>query len=127
MPRPTTRLRAISGNPPIAFAPLTEKHILDGKDKLARAGLGDWKLRHWNYLASIALLAMATSIEALIEKSIDRIRETCEMMGSEEKFQRTLAELEIHLKEEVAAGETSETRLTFDGLCFLHQVFSQLR
>jgi hypothetical protein len=69
---------------------------------------------------------MVTSIDAF-EKSIDRIRETCEMMGAEEKFNRMLAELEIYLEEEIAAGETSETRLTFDGLCFLHRVFSRLR
>ena len=68
---------------------------------------------------------MATPIDVL-EKSIDRIRETCEMMGAGDKFDRTLVELEIYLEEEVAAGETSETRLTFDGLCFLHRVFSQL-
>lgn len=48
------------------------------------------------------------------------------MMGAAEKFERALPKLETYLEGEVAAGETSETRLTFDGLCFLKQAFSRL-
>lgn len=61
----------------------------------------------------------------ILEKPIERIRETCEMMGAVDKFDRTLPELESYLEAEVAAGETRETRLTFDGLCFLRQAFSR--
>jgi len=74
----------------------------------------------------MGLVAMAIRIDVL-EKSIDRIRETCEMMGSGDKFQGALAELEVYLEHEVAAGEIREARLTFDGLCFLHRTFGQLR
>ncbi len=47
------------------------------------------------------------------------------MIGAGEKFERILPELETYLEGEVARGETSETRLTYDGLCFLKQAFSQ--
>ena len=43
--------------------------------------------------------------------------------GATEKFDRALLDLETCLEGEVAAGETSETRLTYDGLCFLEEVF----
>ena len=43
------------------------------------------------------------------------------MMGLGEKFDRALPELETYLESEVAAGETSETKLTYDGLVFLKQ------
>jgi len=68
---------------------------------------------------------MATRV-SILERPISRIRETCELMGATEKFDRALPELETHLEGEVAAGETSETRLTFEGLCFLKQAFSRL-
>jgi hypothetical protein len=68
---------------------------------------------------------MATTI-AILEKPISRMRETCELAGAVDKFERTLADLETYLEKEVAAGETSETRLTFDGLCFLRKAFSRL-
>jgi hypothetical protein len=55
----------------------------------------------------------------ILEKPIGRIRETCVMMGIEEKFNRALPDLETFLEAAVADGETSETRLTYDGLCFL--------
>jgi hypothetical protein len=61
---------------------------------------------------------MAYEINVL-DKPIERIRETCVMMGIEEKFDQTLPDLETFLESEVADGETSETRLTYDGLCFL--------
>jgi hypothetical protein len=55
----------------------------------------------------------------VLEKPIERIKETCVMMGIEEKFNRALPALETFLEGEVANGETSETRLTYDGLLFL--------
>jgi hypothetical protein len=61
----------------------------------------------------------------VLEKPIERIKETCAMMGIAERFDRALPELETFLEGEVAKGETSETRLTFDGLCFLRQVFAK--
>jgi hypothetical protein len=47
------------------------------------------------------------------------------MTGVAEKFNRALPELETYLEGEVADGETSETRLTYDGLCFLREVFAR--
>lgn len=47
------------------------------------------------------------------------------MIGAGERFERTLPELETYLEEEVARGETRETQLTYNGLCFLRQVFSR--
>jgi hypothetical protein len=61
----------------------------------------------------------------VLEKPIERIKETCAMMGIAEKFERALPELETFLEGEVAKGETRETRLTYDGLCYLKQVFSR--
>lgn len=61
----------------------------------------------------------------ILERPIERIRETCEMVGADEKFERALSELENYLEAEVAAGETRETRLTYDGLVFLRQLFAR--
>ncbi|MGA7803288.1 hypothetical protein [Bradyrhizobium sp.] len=61
----------------------------------------------------------------ILDRPILRIRETCEMVGADEKFNRALPELETYLEAEVAAGETSETRLTYHGLCFLKQTFEK--
>jgi hypothetical protein len=61
----------------------------------------------------------------VLEKPIERIKETCEMIGAAEKFERALPELESYLEREVASGETSETRLTYDGLCFLKDAFAR--
>ena len=47
------------------------------------------------------------------------------MVGVAEKFERALPELETYLEAEVAAGETRETRLTFDGLKFLKEKFAK--
>lgn len=47
------------------------------------------------------------------------------MVGAAEKFDRALPELETFLEEEVANGETSESRLTYDGLCFLKETFAK--
>lgn len=65
------------------------------------------------------------AIVDILEKPIERIRETCEISGAADKFDRALPELETYLESEIAAGETSETRLTFEGLCFLKQVFTR--
>ena len=47
------------------------------------------------------------------------------MMGIAEKFDRALPELETFLEAEVARGETRETKLTFDGLRYLKEVFDR--
>jgi hypothetical protein len=62
----------------------------------------------------------------ILEKPIERIRETCEMMGAGDNFDQALPELQTYLESEIAAGETSETRLTYDGLCFLKRQFCRL-
>lgn len=67
---------------------------------------------------------MAVTIN-ILDRPIVRIRETCEMIGAGDKFDRALPELETYLEAEVAAGETSETRLTYHGLCFLKQTFTK--
>jgi hypothetical protein len=59
----------------------------------------------------------------VLEKPIERIKETCSLMGIEDRFNHALPELETYLEGEVAKGETSETRLTYNGLCFLRQKF----
>jgi hypothetical protein len=64
---------------------------------------------------------MAATTVTIPEKPIARIKETCEMMGIAEKFDQALPELETYLEGEVAAGETSETRLTYNGLVYLKQ------
>ena len=69
-----------------------------------------------------SFLEMTTEID-ILEKPIERIRQTCAMMGVEDKFNRALADLENFLEAEVADGEVSETRLTYDGLCFLKDKF----
>jgi hypothetical protein len=47
----------------------------------------------------------------VLEKPIQRIKETCAMMGIAEKFDRAFPDLETFLEAEVARGETSETKL----------------
>jgi len=59
----------------------------------------------------------------VLEKPIERIEETCSLMGIVDKFNHALPELETYLEAEVAKGETRETRLTYNGLCFLKQKF----
>jgi hypothetical protein len=68
---------------------------------------------------------MATATINILEKPISRIKETCEMMGVAQKFDSALPDLETYLESQVADGETSETRLTYNGLCFLKQVFAK--
>jgi hypothetical protein len=58
----------------------------------------------------------------ILDSPIARIQETCDLMGIAEQFDRALPELETFLEGEVADGETRETRLTYDGLCYLRQI-----
>src|SRR5215813_11907313 len=51
----------------------------------------------------------------ILDKPIERIQETCAIMGIADQFDRALPELETFLESDVANGETSETRLTYDG------------
>ena len=41
------------------------------------------------------------------------------------EFDRALPELETYLESQVADGEGSETRLTYNGLCYLKQLFAE--
>jgi hypothetical protein len=63
---------------------------------------------------------MHTEIDVL-EKPIERIRQTCDLMGVLADFERKLPTLETHLEGLVADGETDEGRLTVNGLTFLRQ------
>jgi len=58
----------------------------------------------------------------ILDKPIERIQETCAISGIADQFDRVLPELETFLESEVAKGETRETRLTYDGLCYLRQI-----
>jgi len=66
---------------------------------------------------------MVSTTVTILEKPITRIRETCEMMGAGDRFDRLLPDLETYLEGEVASGETSETRLTYHGLVYLKARF----
>jgi hypothetical protein len=68
---------------------------------------------------------MAAATIDILDKPIARIKKTCDMMAVAEKFNLALPELETYLEGEVANGVTSETRLTYDGLCFLKEVFAR--
>jgi hypothetical protein len=74
----------------------------------------------WNKAARLRFLDMS-KID-ILDKPIERIQETCALMGIADQFDRVLPELETFLECEVANGETSETRLTYDGLRFLRQI-----
>ena len=63
------------------------------------------------------LFGMAASID-ILEKPIKRIYQTCELAGAVDKFGRA-SELKTRLGEKIATGETSETRLAYDGICAL--------
>ena len=71
------------------------------------------------------LSAMVVIID-ILDAPIKRIRKTCDLVDAREKFERLLPELEDFLEAEVARGVSSESQLTFDGLCFLKQAFSRL-
>jgi len=60
----------------------------------------------------------------VLEKPIERIRESCELTGIADKFDRALPELATFLEVEVARGEVSESKLTFDGLCYLRRLLA---
>ena len=60
----------------------------------------------------------------VLEKPIERIKETCELMGIADKFDRALPQLETFLEKEVAQGEVSESKLTFDGLNYLRRLLT---
>jgi hypothetical protein len=68
---------------------------------------------------------MAETIINVLDKPIERIKETCEMIDAGDKFDRARPDLETYLEGQVAAGKTSESRLTYDGLCFLKQAFAK--
>jgi hypothetical protein len=80
-------------------------------------------LARWNEAGQAAFSPMVQI--KVLEKLIERIRETLAMMGIGEQFDRALPELEIFLEGEVARGETRETRPTYDGLCCLRQAFAK--
>lgn len=61
----------------------------------------------------------------ILDKPIARIQETCALMGIGDQFDRALPELETFLECEVANGEISETRLTYDGLRHLRHLLHQ--
>ena len=61
----------------------------------------------------------------ILDKPVQRMRNTCKLVGARDKFERALPELETFLEAEIARGETSEARLTYDGLCFLKEVFAR--
>lgn len=61
----------------------------------------------------------------VLEKPIERIKQTCELMGIADRFDRALPELETFLEAEIAQGEVRESKLTFDGLCYLRQLLAQ--
>jgi hypothetical protein len=79
--------------------------------------------RRWNKAAAPRCSGMS-KID-ILDKPIERIQETCAMMGIADQFDRALPELETFLEGEVANGESSETRLTYDGLCYLRQILRQ--
>lgn len=97
------------------------------EDRPVVAALGGFfrKLRWWrrNKAQRVGLTPMV-QIDVL-EKPIERIKETCAMMGIAEKFDRALPDLETFLEAEVAKGETRETRLTYDGLLYLKQLLAK--
>ncbi len=66
---------------------------------------------------------MTRTTVTILENPITRIRETWEMIGAGQKFDRMLPDLETYLEGKVASGETSETRLTYHGLVFLRACF----
>ncbi|WP_420965890.1 hypothetical protein [Bradyrhizobium sp. B120] len=61
----------------------------------------------------------------VLERPIERIKETCELMGIADKFDCALPELETFLEAQVAQGEVRETRLTYDGLRYLRRLLTE--
>jgi hypothetical protein len=92
--------------------------------------------KEWKRFSDFALFpcsgnkARPANLQAMVqidvlEKPIERIKQTCAMMGVAKKFDRALPELETFLEGEVAKGETRESRLTYDGLCYLRELFAR--
>jgi hypothetical protein len=75
----------------------------------------------------LELWDMTTVIITVLEKPIARIRENCAMAGLADSLDQALSELEAYLKGEVADGEASEARLTYNGLCFFKELFARSR
>lgn len=63
---------------------------------------------------------MRTEIN-ILDKPIERIKMTCELMGLRAEFERKLPELETYLEGLVAEGEVSEDQLTENGFGFVQQ------
>ena len=61
----------------------------------------------------------------VLDKPIERIKETSDLMGIVGDFERRLPELETYLEGLVAEGETDEERLTVSGLSFLKGNFDR--
>jgi len=57
----------------------------------------------------------------LFEKPIQRIKTTCDLIGTSDEFERKLSELETYLEALVADGETNEEQLAINGMKFLKQ------
>lgn len=55
----------------------------------------------------------------ILEKPIERIKKTCDLMGMGSDFERRLPALQTHLEALVAEGESSEDRLAVSGMTFL--------
>jgi len=63
----------------------------------------------------------------VFEKPIERIKDTCDLLGITGDFERKLPELETYLEGLVADGETDEHRLAVSGLSFLKGSFGRRR
>jgi hypothetical protein len=85
-----------------------------------RSGRPCWNSCAGSELSQDQEAGMHTEIN-IFDKPIERIRKTCQLMGLGADFDRKLTELETHLEELVAEGETSEERLTVSGLTFVKQ------
>jgi hypothetical protein len=73
----------------------------------------------------LELRGMATATIDVLETPIARIRQTCETAGASDRLDQALPELATYLEGDVAKDGTSETRLTYSGLCFLKELFAQ--
>jgi hypothetical protein len=62
---------------------------------------------------------------SVLDKPIERIKETCAMMGIAEKLDHVLPDLEAFLEAEVAKGEKRESKLTFEGLLCLKELLAK--
>ena len=58
----------------------------------------------------------------ILDKPIERIKRTCELMDLRADFERQLPALETYLEGLVAEGEDSEDQLTEAGFSFIRQI-----